>query len=95
MTSRLPLRRRSSRSRRRSSQGRRRGDAFDPSQNPNAPGAPRALGGGQLPIPTEAPVGAPGGRGAGEPLDLANTGGARNPPGAAAAAAAHPMRLAG
>jgi len=32
-------------------QGRRRGDAFDPSQNPNAPGAPRALGGGQLPIP--------------------------------------------
>lgn len=48
--------------------GRRRGDAFDPSQNPNAPGVPRALGGGQLPI--EAPVGAPGGRGAGEPLDL-------------------------
>jgi len=62
--------------------GRRRGDAFDPSQNPNAPGAPRALGGGQLPIPAEAPVGAPGGRGAGEPLDLANTGGAANPPGA-------------
>jgi tol-pal system protein YbgF len=61
--------------------GRRRGDAFDPNQNPNAPGAPRALGGGQLPI-QEAPVGAPGGRGAGEPLDLANTGGAVNPPGA-------------
>jgi tol-pal system protein YbgF len=54
-------------------QGRRRGDAFDPGQSPNAPGAPRALGGGQLPIPTEAPVGAPGGRGPGEPLDLANT----------------------
>jgi tol-pal system protein YbgF len=54
--------------------GGRRGDAFDPSQNPNAPGAPRALGGGQLPMP-EAPIGAPGGRGAGEPLDLANTGG--------------------
>src|SRR5690349_21000086 len=53
--------------------GRRRGDAFDPTQNPNAPGAPRALGGGQLPIPAEAPVGAPGGRAAGEPLDLANT----------------------
>ena len=53
----------------------RRGDAFDPSQNPNAPGAPQALGGGQLPIPAEAAVGAPGGRGAGEPLDLANTGG--------------------
>jgi tol-pal system protein YbgF len=50
--------------------GRRRGDAFDPNQNPNAPGAPRALGGGQLPIANDAPVGAPGGRGAGEPLDL-------------------------
>jgi tol-pal system protein YbgF len=49
---------------------RRRGDAFDPNQNPNAPGAPRALGGGQLPIQE-----APGGRAAGEPLDLANTGG--------------------
>jgi tol-pal system protein YbgF len=59
--------------------GRRRGDAFDPSQNPNAPGAPRALGGGQLPIQAEAPVGAPGGRGAGEPLDLANTAAAANP----------------
>jgi tol-pal system protein YbgF len=58
---------------------RRRGDAFDPSQNPNAPGAPRALGGGQLPVPAEAPVGAPGGRGPGEPLDLANTGAAANP----------------
>ncbi|HET6838112.1 MAG TPA: tol-pal system protein YbgF, partial [Bradyrhizobium sp.] len=46
-------------------QGRRRGDAFDPGQNPNAPGAPQALGGGQLPIPTEAPIGAPGGRAAG------------------------------
>jgi tol-pal system protein YbgF len=63
-------------------QGRRRGDAFDPGQNPNAPGAPRALGGGQLPIPSETPVGAPGGRGAGEPLDLSNTGAAGNPGGA-------------
>jgi tol-pal system protein YbgF len=62
-------------------QGRRRGDAFDPSQDPNAPGAPRALGGGQLSIPQEAGVGAPGGRGPGEPLDLANTGGARYPQG--------------
>src|SRR6202012_1638301 len=61
--------------------GRRRGDAFDPTQNPNAPGAPRALGGGQLPIPAETPVGAPGGRDAGYPLDLANTGGGRNPEG--------------
>jgi tol-pal system protein YbgF len=64
-------------------QGRRRGDAFDPGQNPNAPGVPRALGGGQLPIPAETPIGAPGGRGAGEPLDLANTGGAPGPAGAA------------
>ena len=71
--------------------GRRRGDAFDPSQNPNAPGAPRALGGGQLPIPTEAPVGAPGGRDAGEPLDLGNTGGARS---GAAPPPRSPMRLA-
>jgi len=63
-------------------QGRRRGDAFDPGQSPNAPGVPQALGGAQLPIPAEAPIGAPGGRGAGEPLDLANTGGPRNPPGA-------------
>jgi tol-pal system protein YbgF len=52
---------------------RRRGDAFDPSSSPNAPGAPRALGGGQLPMPAEAPIGAPGGRSPGEPLDLANT----------------------
>jgi tol-pal system protein YbgF len=56
--------------------GGRRGDAFDPSQNPNAPGVPRALGGGAMPIDPNAPVvapaiGAPGGRGAGEPLDLA------------------------
>src|SRR4051812_7138118 len=53
---------------------RRRGDAFDPNQSPNAPGAPRALGGGQQPMPAGAPSGAPGGRGAGEPLDLANSG---------------------
>ena len=52
-----------------------RGDAFDPSRNPDAPGAPRALGGGQMPIQPEAPIGAPGGRGAGEPLDLTNSGG--------------------
>jgi tol-pal system protein YbgF len=53
--------------------GRRRGDAFDPNQNPNAPGAPRALRGGQLPVANEAPIGAPGGRGPGEPLDLGAT----------------------
>jgi tol-pal system protein YbgF len=63
----------------------RRGDAFDPSRNPNAPGVPRALGGGQMPV-TEAPVGAPGGRNAGEPLDLSNVGGAREPSAAPAPA---------
>ncbi len=49
----------------------RRGDAFDPSQNPNAPGAPRVLGTTQPSSPVDtAAVGAPGGRGPGEPLDL-------------------------
>jgi tol-pal system protein YbgF len=51
-----------------------RGDAFDPNRNPNAPGVPRALGGGQLPVAQDAPIGAPGGRGAGEPLNLSNVG---------------------
>jgi tol-pal system protein YbgF len=58
--------------------GGRRGDAFDPTLNPNAPGAPRALGGGQMPVSAEQPIGAPGGREAGAPLDLGNTGGAPN-----------------
>jgi tol-pal system protein YbgF len=69
----------------------RRGDAFDPAQNPSAPGSPHTLGainpaGGQPPVSApmsspmpppmvanagEQPVGAPGGRGAGAPLDLA------------------------
>jgi tol-pal system protein YbgF len=58
----------------------RRSDAFDPSQNPGAPGAPRALGGGatampsapiqSAPIQEDVAVGAPGGRAAGAPLDL-------------------------
>lgn len=57
----------------------RRGDAFDPNQNPNAPGAPRTLGapGTMAPPPPgaiaqeeEEQVGAPGGRQAGGPLDL-------------------------
>jgi tol-pal system protein YbgF len=60
--------------------GGRRGDAFDPTQNPSAPGAPQALGGGSLPMP-QAGVGAPGGRGPGEPLDLSG-GIPRNPQGA-------------
>ncbi|MGA7807091.1 septum formation initiator family protein, partial [Bradyrhizobium sp.] len=41
--------------------GQRRGDAFDPNQNPSAPGAPRPLGGGQLPV-EEGAVAPPGGR---------------------------------
>jgi tol-pal system protein YbgF len=62
----------------------RRGDAFDPSSNPNAPGAPRPLGGGPGPVHSaavpaepppiimaEPPVGVPSGRNPGEPLDLA------------------------
>ena len=52
----------------------RRGDAFDPNANPSAPGSPRALGSivGQPSAPERSDVGAPGGRGAGEPLDLSN-----------------------
>jgi len=46
-----------------------RGDAFDPAANPNAPGVPRALG-TTPPTPPPADIGAPGGRGAGEPLNL-------------------------
>jgi tol-pal system protein YbgF len=63
--------------------GRRRGDAFDPNQNPNAPGAPRALGGGQMPMSSEAPAGAPGARNPGEPLNIGgprDAGGALPPP---------------
>jgi tol-pal system protein YbgF len=68
--------------------GGRRGDAFDPTQNPSAPGAPRTLGGlpggggvaapNQPPEPLAAeqpPIGAPGGRVAGEPLNLSTMGG--------------------
>ena len=58
--------------------GGRRGDAFDPNQNPNAPGLPRTLGGpgtvaAAPPLDgedDEPAVGAPGGRRAGSPLDL-------------------------
>ena len=56
----------------------RRSDVFDPAQNPNAPGAPHTLGSlsssgvAEPPaiIEAETPVGAPGGRSAGAPLDL-------------------------
>ena len=60
----------------------RRGDAFDPSRQPNAPGAPRALGNESVmapPVDNAAnlpPVGAPGGRDVGAPLDLSTLAGA-------------------
>lgn len=80
----------------------RRSDVFDPSQRPNAPGAPRVLG-NQAVIATpeqgrdSAPVGAPGGRAAGAPLDLATVAGNNNdappspPPGAVASASGTPV----
>ncbi|HEY6994660.1 MAG TPA: tol-pal system protein YbgF [Xanthobacteraceae bacterium] len=57
----------------------RRGDAFDPTQNPNAPGAPHTLGsinapGGQPSEGGEPAVAASGGRVAHAPLDLATQG---------------------
>src|SRR5665647_490340 len=72
----------------------RRGDVFDPSQQPNAPGAPRALGNQTaIAAPEPAadnapPVGAPGGRDAGAPLDLSTLSGN-------AAAPSGPMASAG
>ena len=64
----------------------RRGDVFDPAQRPNAPGAPRALGNEAVlaapaPIPgNDQPIGAPGGRAAGAPLDLNALSGNPSPP---------------
>jgi tol-pal system protein YbgF len=68
----------------------RRSDAFDPGQNPGAPGAPRTLGSmpGNMPpndaggvVAGEPVIGAPAGRTAGAPLDLSTlAGGANNPP---------------
>jgi tol-pal system protein YbgF len=55
----------------------RRGDAFDPALHPGAPGSPHVLGTvATAGAPTavgapDPPIGAPGGRGAGSPLDLA------------------------
>jgi tol-pal system protein YbgF len=69
-----------------------RSDVFDPSRNPNAPGAPRTLGNASTVAPPQAAanqpsVGAPGGRAAGAPLDLSTLAGSapggpppRNPP---------------
>ena len=59
----------------------RRSDVFDPAQHPNAPGAPRTLGNqAAIAAPEQAqdngaPVGAPGGRAAGAPLDLSTLAG--------------------
>jgi tol-pal system protein YbgF len=63
----------------------RRSDVFDPLQSPNAPGVPQTLGTltngspagvnlGQGSDLAEAPIGAPGGRQAGAPLDLTTIG---------------------
>ena len=72
----------------------KRGDAFDPSQDPNAPGAPRPLGaatgsvaavGSVAPAPAREAddvLGAPGGRAAGAPLDLSTLAPPRGPTGA-------------
>lgn len=59
--------------------GARRGDAFDPSLNPNAPGAPRQLGTSTAatePPPPISDAPAPGPRQIGAPLDLSTRGGA-------------------
>jgi tol-pal system protein YbgF len=54
----------------------RRSDVFDPTQNPDAPGAPRTLGSTATIAPPDAraPIGVPGGRVAGAPLDLSTPG---------------------
>jgi len=59
----------------------RRSDVFDPALQPNAPGAPRTLGNqAAIAAPEQgqdnaAPIGAPGGRAAGAPLDLSTVAG--------------------
>jgi tol-pal system protein YbgF len=55
----------------------KRSDEFDPAQHPNAPGTPRVLGNeaAVAPMQNEPPVGAPGGRDAGTPLDLSTLSG--------------------
>ncbi|MBI3434278.1 MAG: tol-pal system protein YbgF [Proteobacteria bacterium] len=68
----------------------RRSEVFDPALTPNAPGAPRPLGttapspplaGDEIAAGDAPPVGAPGGRAAGAPLDLSTLAGsnARDP----------------
>jgi tol-pal system protein YbgF len=72
-----------------------RADVFNPAQHPNAPGAPRVLGNetAAAPLPNAddgPPVGAPGGRDVGAPLDL-STLSANPPPQPGAMANAAPM----
>ena len=60
-----------------------RSDVFNPALHPNAPGAPRVLGNETAAVPIQnadagPPVGAPGGRAPGAPLDLSTL--AANPP---------------
>jgi tol-pal system protein YbgF len=82
----------------------RRSDVFDPAQQLNAPGAPRPLGNEAVIAAPErmqdsgTPVGAPGGRAAGAPLDLSTLSGnnptppqAVTPPAAVASAAPTPV----
>jgi tol-pal system protein YbgF len=66
---------------------------FDPAQNPNAPGAPRTLGNqAMIAAPEQGqdnapPIGAPGGRAAGAPLDLSTLAGGNSAPPQASAPA--------
>src|ERR1700733_8204180 len=58
----------------------RRGDAFDPNVNPGAPGVPRPLGASTTatappPPVADAPIGTPGPRQPGAPLDLSSLSG--------------------
>lgn len=74
----------------------RRSDVFDPTQHPNAPGAPHVLGNQAVIAAPEpgrdnaASIGAPGGRAAGAPLDLSTLAGneAPRPPATSPAAVA-------
>jgi tol-pal system protein YbgF len=82
----------------------KRSDVFDPTQHPGAPGAPRVLGNQTMVAPPPStnnappaasnapPIGVPGGREAGAPLDLTTLAGNPPPPAQAAPmATAAPM----
>ncbi|HUI97038.1 MAG TPA: tol-pal system protein YbgF [Xanthobacteraceae bacterium] len=77
----------------------RRSDVFDPTQNPDAPGAPRVLGGGPggpavasvgqpAPVAGAAPAGAPDSGAVGAPLDLGSMSGNGGAPAATTGATA-------